>query len=173
MVEQYLDSTELVTRLEACFTKVWHTRMEGLPILNPALRVEAINFLPWDNGWLGVLVTPWFMSLLWVPNDRDAPLGQVRDKVVQYLPSGDYEFLVSHEDGMGNYLSCSLCSPMSPFADQESARATAIAVLQAVMQPPAEPAPAAAPPQSTEVPLSQRSLSRRELLLGRFLSGKT
>ena len=173
MVDQHLAGTELVTRLEAFFTEVWQSRMAGLPILNPALRVEAVNFLPWDNGWLGVMITPWFMSLLWVPNDREVTLGQRGDKVMQYLPSGDYEFVVAHEDGIGDYLSCSLCSPMSPFADHESARATAVAVMESVLQVADKAAVDPALSQQADAPRSRRSLSRRDLLFGRFLSGKT
>ncbi len=173
MVDQHPSGTEPVTRLAAFFTEVWQSRMAGLPILNPALRVEAVNFLPWDNGWLGVIVTPWFMSLLWVPNDREVTLGQVGDKVMQYLPSGDYEFAVVHEDGMGDYLSCSLCSPMSPFADHESAQATAVAVMESVLQASDRAAADPVPPQQADAPRLRRSLSRRDLLFGRFLSGKT
>jgi [NiFe] hydrogenase assembly HybE family chaperone len=172
MVDQHLAGIEPVTRLEAFFTEIWQTRMAGLPILNPALRVEAVNFLPWDNGWLGVMVTPWFMSLLWVPSDQEATLGKIGDKVMQYLPAGDYEFVVAHEEGIGDYLSCSLCSPMSPFADQESARATAVAVMETVLQVADGAAADSAPSQQADTPRSRRPLSRRDLLFGRFLGGK-
>ena len=36
-------------------------------MLNPALSVEAVGFRPWDEHWLGVLVTPWFMNLWLMP----------------------------------------------------------------------------------------------------------
>ena len=171
MTDQPAAKAERVCRLEAFFTEVWQTRMRGLPILHPALRVEAVAFQHWDSGWLGVIVAPWFMSLLWLPDEPDIPLGHPGDKVVRSLPAGDYEFVVSHEEGLGPYLSCSLCSPMTAFQDHESARATAMAVMEAVLQPPVAAAPdAVAPPAETS---STRRFSRRHLLLGRFSTDKT
>lgn len=152
-----------IARLEARFNDIWRTRMAGLPILNDALRVEAVGFRPWRDGWLGVLVTPWFMGLLWLPADGKQPLGQPGEKITCSFPFGDYEFLVSDEDTIGAYLTCSLCSPLSSFSDHESARAAAVAVLEALLQPPATPeAPAV---KATE---SGRTLSRRDLLFARF-----
>ena len=170
MTDQPATKAEQIYRLEAFFTDVWQTRMQGLPILNPAIQVEAVAFQHWDGGWLGVMVTPWFMSLLWLPDEPDIPLGHLGDKVVRSLSEGDYEFIVSHEEGLGPYLSCSLCSPMDAFPDHESARATAAAVMEAVLQPPA--APEADSVQPAEPPSSRR-FSRRNLLLGRFSTDKT
>ena len=41
--------------------------MAGVPMLNPALRVQAVGFRHWQSHWLGVLVTPWFMNLMLLP----------------------------------------------------------------------------------------------------------
>ena len=49
--------------------RIWHwVTMQGLAIVNPALEVEAVGFAPWQDHWLGVMVTPWFMSewLAWI-----------------------------------------------------------------------------------------------------------
>ena len=43
--------------------------MQGLGFVNPALRVEAVAFEPWDGHWLGVMVTPWSINLLLLPHD--------------------------------------------------------------------------------------------------------
>ncbi len=169
MTEQPAAKAERICRLEAFFTEVWQTRMQGLPILHPALHVEAVAFQRWENGWLGVMVAPWFMSLLWLPDELDVPLGRSEDKVIRSLPAGDYEFIVSHEDGIGPYLSCSLCSPMTAFPDHESARATAVAIMDAILQPSVAAVTAAAPAETS----SARRFSRRNLLLGRFSTDKT
>jgi len=171
MTDQPAAKAERICRLEAFFTEVWQTRMQGLPILHPALQVEAVAFQHWNNGWLGVMVAPWFMSLFWLPAEPDIPLGRSEDKVVWSLPAGDYEFIVSREDGIGSYLSCSLCSPMTAFPDHESARATAAAVMEAILQPSVAAAPdaTAASPAETS---SARRFSRRNLLLGRFSTDK-
>jgi len=170
MTDQSAAKAERICRLEAFFTEVWQTRMQGLPILHPALQVEAVAFQHWDNGWLGVMVAPWFMSLLWLPDELDVSLGRLGDKVTRSLPAGDYEFIVAHEEGIGSYLSCSLCSPMTAFPDHDSARATAAAVMEAILQPPVAVTPDAAVPEETP---SARRFSRRNLLLGRFSTDKT
>ena len=171
MTEQPAAKAKRICRLEAFFTEVWQTRMQGLPILHPALHVEAVAFQRWENGWLGVMVAPWFMSLLWLPDELDVPLGRSEDKVIRSLPAGDYEFIVSHEDGIGSYLSCSLCSPMTAFPDHESARATAVAVMEAILQPSVAATPDTA--ASLAETSSTRRFSRRNLLLGRFSTDKT
>ena len=41
--------------------------MADVPILNPVLSVEAVDFQHWKGHWLGVVITPWCMSMLLVP----------------------------------------------------------------------------------------------------------
>ena len=43
---------------ERGFTEIAQTRMKGLPILNPKLRVYAAEFRRWQNDWIGTLVLP-------------------------------------------------------------------------------------------------------------------
>lgn len=62
-----------VAVLEHAFTTIAHERMAGLPVLNPNLSVEAIGFervagaADEAGHALGILATPWFMSLVWLP----------------------------------------------------------------------------------------------------------
>jgi rubredoxin len=60
------DPTFRAAQLEAAFRAVAR-RMEGLPIVNAALEVEAVGFAPWEGRWLGVMLTPWCMNLMLVP----------------------------------------------------------------------------------------------------------
>ena len=55
-------------RLVAAFAAA-AKRMEGLDFVNLSLAVEAVDFAPWEGHWLGVLVTPWFMTLMLAPRD--------------------------------------------------------------------------------------------------------
>ena len=48
--------------LEQRFAQILDGPMRDVPMLNAALRVQAVGFRPWGAHWLGVLVTPWFMS---------------------------------------------------------------------------------------------------------------
>lgn len=97
-----------------------------------------------------MLVTPWFMNLVWLPAEATVPtaVGATRMRRVgnEALP-----FIGAHEEGFGAYEACSLFSPMFEFADHEAALATARAVLDALRKP--QPAPPA-------------MASRRALLLG-------
>ena len=64
---------ERVQHLMDFYRRVETERMQGLPLLNPALRVEAVGFrLAEEDASVaeGVLITPWFMSLLRLPAQR-------------------------------------------------------------------------------------------------------
>ncbi|MET0089552.1 MAG: [NiFe]-hydrogenase assembly chaperone HybE [Candidatus Thiodiazotropha sp.] len=118
-----------VTGLVSAFRQIEQTRMQGLPFLNPALQVEAVGFVPWETGALGVLVTPWFMNLMMLPGSADWQELRVGSKVKHRFPSGCYEFTVGDEPGIGRYQGCSLFSPMQAFEDQAAAVATAAEVM--------------------------------------------
>jgi [NiFe] hydrogenase assembly HybE family chaperone len=120
-------------RLEAAFRSIHERRMQGLPLLNPALAVEAVGFGHWESHWLGVLITPWFMNLMLMPREPEAWRGAAAGDAVTYLfPAGSFEFIAGRDDALGDYQSCSLFSPMFQFADQDAARLTAAAALQAL-----------------------------------------
>lgn len=120
-------------RLTQVFAQIHATRMAGLPFLNPALQVEAVGFRRWQGRWLGVLITPWFMNLLLLP-DEAAAWAQVRygDSLAYTLPAGVFEFISAREEALGDYQSCSLFSPVFEFPTQDAARATALAALEAL-----------------------------------------
>lgn len=148
--------------LEAAFEAVLNGPMRGMPMVNRALRVEAVGFRPWNGHWLGVLVTPWFMNLWLMPQDDAAwsVLGE-REKRRYTFPAGRFEFIGGRHPALGDYQACSLFSPMFEFADAEAARATASAALDALFdrgEPAVAAAPAAAPPAG--------EASRRRFLFG-------
>lgn len=133
--------------LVAVFGTVLHQRMQGLPILNPALRVEPVAFRrDADRHWSGALVTPWAINLLRLPGDDAWPLLQAGSRHDWPYVSGVYEFTVAEADGLGNYHLCSLFSPASEFPDHEQACLTARAIMQALgsLVRPAERDPAGA-----------------------------
>ena len=123
-------------RLEALYSEIEATRMKDVPILNPALTVAAIGFAPWQEFHLGVLLTPWFMNLMLLPQDAqgfsELKPGVGEKRQIQ-LPAGQVEFIVGHEQALGYSLSCSLFSPVFEFSDQEAAVETAQAALAQVL----------------------------------------
>jgi [NiFe] hydrogenase assembly HybE family chaperone len=176
----------LARGLERVFSRIHRERMHGVPILNPALRVQCVGFRPWGEHCLGVLITPWFLNIVLLPCEPDAWDGlRVGQKVLHGFPSGPYELIVGHEDDIGRYQMCSLFSPVFEFEDQAAAVAVAEVVLQGLMNEDnrdgtsmreqeiariwqGEPETADDPPEPE--PLMARSLRRRDLLRGR-LSG--
>lgn len=147
-------------RLTAVYRRIRAERMGDVPL--PPLEVEAVGFRRWNGHWLGVLVTPWAMSLMLLPGQADG-WDQPPDNVKKLIafPSGDFAFLGGVEEGLGEYQSCSLISPIAHIPDQETARLTAEAALAALLQAPAVP----------EVPAAAVSPSRRGFLTGRFGKG--
>jgi [NiFe] hydrogenase assembly HybE family chaperone len=147
--------------LEARFRAVLQQQMQDMPLVNPALRVEAVAFRPWAEHWLGVLVTPWFMSLWLMPRlpARWQPVPE-RESRPYVFPAGVFDFIGGRDAVIGDYQACSLFSPMFEFAYAGGARATAEAALAALFGPdhrtpgPPRPAPPAA------------SVSKRGFLFG-------
>jgi [NiFe] hydrogenase assembly HybE family chaperone len=115
------------------FREIERTQMRGVPLLNPALRVQAVGFRPWSHHWLGVLVTPWFMNLLLCARERAhwQRLGE-RETRHYVFPAGVFEFIGHHDAVLGDYQACSLFSPMAEFTSAKAAHDTAAAALDAL-----------------------------------------
>lgn len=143
--------------VEAAFFRIQRERMADMPILNPALSVEAIDFQRWKGHWLGMVLTPWCMSALLLPgSDADwVSTGENKRRFVRF-PVGDLAFLGSDEPELGEYQSCSLFSPMDKFSTQSEAVMTARASMLALLAPPAPPV--------TGTPSGASSPSRRRFL---------
>lgn len=131
--------TQAVVALAARFAHIAATRMAGLPVVNPALQVQAVGFerLPAEPAVaLGVLVTPWFMSLVRLPLDaatRDR-MALVTQRHTRAVGPSRIDFIGHDEAGLGRFESCSLFSPMQSFADQRCAVEVAQSVLLALRQ---------------------------------------
>lgn len=175
--------------LTQVFEHIAHTRFQGLGLLHPALRVQAVGFAEVQEGpqqvcLQGVLITPWFMSLMRLPLDARQGAG-LRPGVsaTRTFAAQRCDFIVAHKPLLGHFESCSLFSPMADFADQTAAVLTAHEVLRQMAisggtsaervavapSSPELPAPAA----SAKVSTGMRSLhptepmpARRGFLLG-------
>lgn len=134
--------------------------MAGLPMLNPALRVRAVDFQPWRGHWLGMLVTPWSMALMLVPGTAHIwqSIPDNRRLPIKF-PAGEFNFLGGFEADLGEYHTCPLIAAMNQFQDQQTAVSTAEMSLAAILEP---------PPVSASPDPGQPSASRRRFLaLGR------
>lgn len=142
-----------VTALVDFYRRVHTERMQGIPILNPALAVEAVGFrwaeVPEDAPEQepvaeGVLITPWFMSLVRLPRSVQPHGNRVARKFVRDFGSERFEFIGAHDDAVGYHETCALFSPMDGFATQALAVETAMASLALVRPETAPPAPVTA-----------------------------
>lgn len=163
--------------LEAAFGRIARDHMAGVPILNPALHVQAVDFAPWQGYWLGALVTPWFLNLVLLPRDASAQAGRsVGERRFHHFGAGDFAFLASFEPEVGAFESCSLVSPMGDFPDQDGACATARAALRMlqVEQPAAALVGATTPPELAPAPPgSEPRPNRRNWLFGRSAAARS
>lgn len=160
------------------FHHVAQTRMDGVPIVDPAIEVEAVGFEHTADGCLGVLITPWFINLILLPCEggdwHDRPPGGLQR---HRFASGDYEFRHVDEHPIGRYQTCSLLSPLLEIPDQRSAVAFARAALAALHDP--EQQGTESGTRSAEIgrrwsgadpadsPPASAPLSRRAFLVGR------
>ena len=109
------ERADIADRLVACFEEIRATRMTGVPILNEALSVAAIGGREWNGNWLGVLVTPWFMNLMLLPQDPGETPDAPGTKRCFVFPAGRFEFIAGYEEAIGAYWMCSLFSPVFEF----------------------------------------------------------
>lgn len=158
--------------LERVFTQILVERMQGLPVVNPALRVEAVDFIEWEGHWLGVLITPWFISLMIVPKLGspwpELAMGKGKELKISF-PQGSYTFSAREETEIGSYLNCSLSSPVHEWKTHADALRTAHEVMRLIklipMQPIEEPVAVGCDQAKNQAPSC--NLTRRSFLGGR------
>jgi len=146
--------------LERVFAHIARTRMADVPILNPALHVEAVDFCEWQGRWIGVLVTPWTLNLVLLPG-ADTPLIPLAldEKASWNFPSGAYEFMGLNESAIGTCHTCSLISPVTQFETHEQAVAVAQEVMAALFV-----AGASEDARLNGESMASRTMSRRDFL---------
>lgn len=134
------DARALGERFEEAFRELHRGKMRDVPFLNHAIQVQAIGFRPYDDPvagrcTLGVMLTPWFMNLVLIPEEAPDPAPQVGTKSILGFPSGGYEFMWNNREETGPYRACSLFSPVTEFASQLQAVEIGVEVLKALFQP--------------------------------------
>jgi [NiFe] hydrogenase assembly HybE family chaperone len=162
--------------LEAAFRRVHVERMQGLPFLNPALEVEAVDFAPWHAAWLGVMVTPWSINLMMLPRDLATwkPLAPGAKRRYRFS-AGDFDFVGANDPLLGEYQMCSLFSPALEFVSHATARLTAQYARAALLDSKnaAHTAVAQAHPIADLRENVEAPLTKRDFLRGRFLGARS
>ena len=121
-----VEQIDRVQTLVASFERIARESMCGLPFYNEALSVEAVGFERIGDGWLGVLITPWFMNLMLV-SDQPIPYAEAANgkKRSVELPGGPVQFLCGGTEDFGMFDAHSIASPMDVHKSQDQARAAA------------------------------------------------
>jgi [NiFe] hydrogenase assembly HybE family chaperone len=125
-----------VTAMVERFRTIGKAAMRDLPLYHADLAVEAVGFRLLDGHWVGVLITPWFMNLIRLPQ-RPEPMDMARiGRTVRVaLPCGERELVRGGDESIGGYESLSLHSPMLAFPGQEAARDEAKRRLADLLRP--------------------------------------
>ncbi len=120
--------------LEQTFNRILHEQMVGIPILNNRLKVQALGFQEFQGRIIGILITPWLMSLVMLSGENDdwnaLELGK---KQPHRFPSKTFRFMVNEFDDIGKCQTYSLFSPMNEFVNQDHALAAAQSFLDTLM----------------------------------------
>lgn len=116
------DPQDAAETLLQTFEHILQENMQGIPILNNKLQVQTLGFQMYDGRIIGIIITPWLMNLIMLPNEEDdwseLELGK---KMPIKFPSTRYKFMVNEIDGIGKCKTHSLYSPMREFNSQEHA----------------------------------------------------
>lgn len=146
-----------VIELVGHFETIYRKHMQGLPIVNSQLSIEAVGFRCHEGHQFGVLITPWFMNLILLPGSEFWSEYEQGSTVEFALPAGAYDFTLSHDDDLGTYLTAVLFRTVSDFPDQDTARNVAETVLGMLFEKP-DPSKQGRPKTAT---LSRRDLFTR------------
>ncbi len=121
--------------LEQMYEHIYNTRMQGIPIVNDSIKVQAVGFRAWNQHVLGVLITPWFMNLMLLPTEHTNWDGyKFGSKHSFAFEAGSFEFILGEEEGLGQYMSCSMFSPMFDFTSHDAAVETAEAIMTGIFK---------------------------------------
>lgn len=128
------DPQSVAALLEEIFTRIHQEQMQGIPILNPVIRVESLGFQVFEGRVLGVLITPWLMNVVLLPReDEDWSELKLGQKQAHSLPSGTRKFMLNEIDGIGVCQTHSLYSPMREFSSHRHALRVAQKFLDALL----------------------------------------
>jgi [NiFe] hydrogenase assembly HybE family chaperone len=125
----------VIDKLVQRFQWIDRERMRGLPFYNDQLQVEAIDFEEIDIGYIGALITPWFINIILLfkqPPQQQVTVGQ---RCKHILPAGELEFMVGEDEVIGRYDFISLASPVRQFKTRQQAQVFAREKLRENLHP--------------------------------------
>lgn len=137
--------------VQHAFMAIAAGEMQGLPFVHPQMPVYVTPFTLFETQWLGGVLTPWMLSLLIYPGPQQRwPARRVGERLGLQLPYGEMTFTVGELPSLGQYLSCSLMSPLTRDLSAQQGIALADNCLKMALS----------------LPVADASVSRRTLLFG-------
>lgn len=121
MVEEYPGHPENPeTLVKQAFEKIAQTEeMTTLPFYHKGIEVKTIAFQEYEEQWVGMVLTPWMMSIFILPGPKQIwPKRKVGERIGLRFPKGEIAFLVSEIDEIGQYMACSVMSPLDRHTGQ-------------------------------------------------------
>jgi [NiFe] hydrogenase assembly HybE family chaperone len=129
------DLDQITQTIQQTFEHILQHNMQGIPILNPAIKVQVLGFQHWQGRVLGVVITPWMMNLVLLPgDDEDWSQMELGHKQPHEFPSRSYKFMVNDIEGIGPCQTYSMCSPMREFSSHQQAVQVAQDFLDGLME---------------------------------------
>jgi len=120
------DPQQVAEQLVETFNRIHVENMQGIPILNPNIGIEAVGFQQHDGRILGVIICPWLMNVVLLPRDDEDRNGmELGHKQPHEFCDRIYKFMINEYDGIGICQTHSLYSPMRNFTSHEQAVAAA------------------------------------------------
>jgi [NiFe] hydrogenase assembly HybE family chaperone len=96
--------------------------------------VQTVGFQAYEGCTIGIIITPWMMSLILLPaGDQDWKDLKPGETVQHRLPANEFRFIVNEIDDIGLCQTHSLYSPMHEFLNQDHAVVAADSFMQTLM----------------------------------------
>lgn len=118
--------------LEQHFRDVHEHSMSDLKLCNKHLEVAAVGFHLYENHWFGIMITPWFLNLMILPQEGQPWPELVEQKgndIALEFPCGNLKFTPRVDPVIGSHLVCSLESPLIEYKAQQEILNTAQQIL--------------------------------------------
>ena len=135
-MSQITEVAVITSQLDSVFNDILVNEMAGLPLLNPKINVEVLGFQEFEGRTIGIVISPWLMSLVMLPSSQlgdDWSKFEIGQQHIHTFPSGDFKFLVNEFKGIGICQVHAIHSPMASFFSHDHARVTAFQFMNKLM----------------------------------------
>ena len=125
-------------RLVAQYERIAREQMAELPFYHATMPIAAECVL-FEGQWLGVVLTPWMLSVVVLPGPEQLwPQRKSAERIALALPCGSMTFMVGELPETGQLLACSLMSPLDSHLGAEQGLALVGSTLKMLLSLPVQ-----------------------------------